>query len=536
MTGERPNRSLQDNANGSVQWAVILGCGLLSVLGSALIWQIQDEAKHLPEVQDEFSYLLAADTFLEGRVANPTPEHWEFFETMHVLVRPTYASKYPPAQGAVLALGKLVTGRAISGAWLTTALAVSAVAWLLFLSLPFRWATMMSIVALLQIGITTDWSQSYWGGSVAALGGVLLVAAALRSFRRPRLLDGLLLGGGLVILANSRPFEGLLLSIAVAAWAGFNWARSRNPWRVRFLRRVAGPGVAMGLAGLVFVGWYNHRVTGSATTFPHAEYQAQYGMSTGHFLFQPVRDPLPNYQNDAMRAFHRVYGLQRLRNLRKSPVHVILDRAENFAILVLFFLGPAAIGLVGLLGVSWSPRLRWAAATTSLMLVAVLMTPAAYPHYFAPAAGLLYLVAGVGLGEGVRRLTNPKLGVAAILAATALVTTVRAVELTERPATAFERQRLRVLQRLQGEEGEDLVFVRYGPGHNVLNEWVYNAARIDSAEIIWARDRGDGPNMQLAREYPNRQTWLLVDDGTVTLDRYRLDLISRHAGTRDPTE
>ena len=34
------------------------------------------------------------------------------------------------------------------------------------------------------------------------------------------------------------------------------------------------------------------------------------------------------------------------------------------------------------------------------------------------------------------------------------------------------------------------MIVRYGPGHNLQDDWVFNRADIDGSAIVWARDWG----------------------------------------------
>jgi hypothetical protein len=57
--------------------------------------------------------------------------------------------------------------------------------------------------------------------------------------------------------------------------------------------------------------------------------------------------------------------------------------------------------------------------------------------------------------------------------------------------------RARILAQLKETTVRHLVMVRYGPGHSLHNEWVYNEAVIDSAKVVWAREMDGAQNRKL---------------------------------------
>ena len=74
--------------------------GLLTPLRALYVWGGLNAE---PVVHDETAYLFQAKLFGHGRWTAPSPPDPEFFEQYHLLLTPSYASKYWPGHSLLLA-------------------------------------------------------------------------------------------------------------------------------------------------------------------------------------------------------------------------------------------------------------------------------------------------------------------------------------------------------------------------------------------------------------------------------------------------
>src|SRR5437879_3697696 len=94
------------------------GWCMLALAVLPVVWRLLLLPQHpvpSPNISDELSHLLAADTLQHFRRANPPHPLHQFFETLDVLQEPSYSSIYPIGQGAALAIGWMIFGHPWAG-------------------------------------------------------------------------------------------------------------------------------------------------------------------------------------------------------------------------------------------------------------------------------------------------------------------------------------------------------------------------------------------------------------------------------------
>lgn len=503
---------------GKTLWCLLLLAALPVALRLALL---PHHPVPTPDIYDEFSHLFLADTLRHFRFANPVHPFHRFFETFFILQEPTYSSIYPMGQGLVLAAGWTLAGSPWAGVLLSVAAFCALCYWMLRGWTTPGWALLGGFLAVIEFGPLNQWTNSYWGGAVPASAGCLVFGALPRLRAQGRTRDAVLLGLGLGIHALTRQFESIFLGIAVIL---FFLPELRRWSSARPLVRLAGIAALALLPAILLTLAQNKQVTGSWTTLPEMLSQYQYGVPAA-LTFQP--DPVPHRDLTPQQAMD--YKMQLA--FRGSAVETLgsyLLRLEyRVRYYRFFFLVPLYLALLVFLAGVRQYRSAWIVLTAVIFALGVNFFPAFQFHYVAAIACLFLLMAVTGLSQLSR---SPQGAFAARLLVFLCVAhflfwygihlsddslisqSLRRYETWNSINHQNPERRIAVRTQLAQAPGRHLVFVRYSPRHIFQDEWVYNAADIDSSRVVWARDLGSEENEKLRRYFPGRTVWLLETD------------------------
>jgi hypothetical protein len=469
-----------------------------------------------PIYHDEFSYLLGADTFAAGRLTNPPHPMGIHFESFSINVRPTYQSMYPPGQAAALALGLRLFGHAWFGVLLSVALMCAAICWMLQGWLPPHWALLGGLFCAMRFGIFSYWVNSYWGGAVAAAGGAVVLGAVgrLRTHGAPA--NVITLVAGLMVLANTRPFEGLLFSVP-AILAVVVWLWRRPAWDRGLIVRGIVPALALAVLAAAGMLYYNWRGTGDVLLMPYALNHRTYHISNP-FLWQKA-NPIPRYHHESIRVFYSFHELpDYIRSRHWWGIQELLS--QRLAVYYEFFLWPV---LLLAIPAGWmllrKPERVLVLSVMAVSIAVLVQIWPAHPHYAAPALSAVVAIVLSGL-RSLRRwqIAGAPVGRAvsqAFVVAVCVWSIVPVAEklfdpwqLSDNPLAALRRlDRPRMQAHLERIPGQHLVIVHYGPREAPSNEWTYNRADIDTSRVIWARDMGLKGNADLLKYFRDRQVW-----------------------------
>jgi hypothetical protein len=234
-----------------------------------------------PAYHDEYSYLLQAETYLDGRVSYPVhPTHPELFSQFHVVNEDRFASRYFPATGLVIAPA-IRAGNPYWGHWLCGAL-----------------TTIFIFLAGNELGA---YKTGLFAGLFCALSPALALFSNLILAHHPTLLGlssflyfyllmwrtksfsvGILAGVGLAFAMLSRPMAaaGFALPMGVVLLVNLirpvRWVHDETmPSR----KTVFGLNLAVGfpiVVGLLILLPINKSITGNATKLPYAQFQEVY--------------------------------------------------------------------------------------------------------------------------------------------------------------------------------------------------------------------------------------------------------------------
>ena len=232
---------------------------------------------------------------------------------------------------------------------------------------------------------------------MAALAGALALGAIVRLFdpgrsAGKRIALAIVFAVALLILATSRPFEGLAFAVPLLVCFGIQLREGK----ALSLRSPMWPVMIIGLCGVAFMGYYNSRTTGNPLLMPYALNERTY--SPLPLFIGQSRKEAPRYRNRAIKDFWLEVEKRNYQNM-ETVTGVVTAEINRILGNWWFYVGPALSFPVLLGFFSGVTQKRFRIAVFSMVATCVAASFSIYsqPHYFAAATVTIYLFAAEGL-------------------------------------------------------------------------------------------------------------------------------------------
>ncbi|MEQ1903575.1 MAG: hypothetical protein ABL888_05285 [Pirellulaceae bacterium] len=531
--------------NRSKDWSAILLVGLVggvvAVCFSLVRWPV-------PTIHDEFSHLLVADTLLHGRLSNPTPPVWPAFQSEHIVVTPSYASKYPIGNGALFALGRLIAGVPQAGPWLGAFLASAAVVWMVRGVSTLRVSIWAGLMVALHPYLQSVWSQIFVNGWLAMASACMVVGASIRLGRSWNGPVAAVFACGAVGLALTRQMEGLVCIIFATSFFLKRFVSVSGKWWPEFFPRRISWFLSPGAAGVALLLAHHHAVTGSCWQMPYQLHEKQYAVAP-FWIFQPPKSPAwldadreltstlsnqtkslvatNNISRDhvpqEIRGLHSGWAMDCYRDQTSIPGWLsgcwerLRASFEYFGLITI-------LAMVGVFQIRKWKKVRLVSLAVFGLFGISTFVPWVFPHYYAPLVPWLIILSVVAIRYSPIRLegtqTDPhrtkKQIMFCLLGLQFMLLSIKAWNMATHPVESWSHRRSAIERELEEQGGKHLVLVRYSPSHNEHDEWVYNRADFDSAPVLWARSWRSDFDQQLKEHYGGtRQIWVVEPDADV---------------------
>lgn len=467
-------------------------------------------------------------------------------ETFHVVMTPTYASKFPLGPPFFLAMGKSLFGYYAGGLWLCSALATAATTWMLLACFSNRWATGIGMCVASHPSWQSGWSQEFTHGWLPLAGISLVLGGTLRLHRLLRqqtakheiiaqrtwqvALVAIAFGCGLILF--SRPFDGgivcamLVLSLVPPTLKWFRQPTQEWPSIFRFLCSTALPALSI---SIVFVGLQvviNVEVTGKWFQLPYQLHEKQYGVAP-LFIWGTPNQPTLGHRFAELATYHQGYSLQSWNEARSVSGYMTQLGNRTGKILTHWGFGFAVVPMAILTWRKGRRRFGWLLVIAASALLVINLVPWVMPAYVAsiiPLAILLFAFVLKRFATWIAtRFHSTKTKASLQLRAEwATLLCLFSCQLLALSYTCYARasyqagwepnwaqKRQDIIADLNTSSESHLILVQYDDGHDVNEEWVYNEAELTNAKMVWGRFASADLNRQFIEGYPNRKVWLL---------------------------